>query len=91
MFGPLGLSLAPYIKQSRFWNRILTPFSKWYADAAGYRRMGLKYDDLCKMILDFFFQFRSLGNCLVLEERPDVQKVIIMNQLPPKEKKECNT
>ncbi|KAF8514040.1 cytochrome b-c1 complex subunit 7, partial [Gautieria morchelliformis] len=46
MFGPLGLSLAPYIKQSRFWNRILTPFAKWYADAAGYRRMGLKYDDL---------------------------------------------
>lgn len=47
MFGPLGLSLAPYIKQSRFWSRVLTPFSKWYADVAGYRRMGLKYDDLC--------------------------------------------
>ncbi|KAF8575542.1 14 kDa subunit of cytochrome bd ubiquinol oxidase [Ramaria rubella] len=44
--GPLGISLAPYIKQSRYWSRILTPFAKWYAGAAGYRRMGLKYDDL---------------------------------------------
>lgn len=75
MFGPLGLSLAPYIKQSRFWSRIITPFAIWYADAAGYRRMGLKYDDLCMMSLELFSPYRSSVHFPVIEERPDVQKV----------------
>lgn len=46
--GPVGPSLAPYIIQSKFWTRVFTPFARWYAEASGYRRMGLKYDDLSK-------------------------------------------
>ncbi|KAF8964024.1 cytochrome b-c1 complex subunit 7 [Flammula alnicola] len=46
MFGPLGLSLAPYIKSSRTLSKWITPFATWYANAAGYRKYGFKYDDL---------------------------------------------
>ncbi|KAI0085478.1 ubiquinol-cytochrome-c reductase complex subunit 6 [Irpex rosettiformis] len=46
MFGPLGPSLAPTIKANRGLYKIIKPFAGWYADLMGYRRMGLKYDDL---------------------------------------------
>ncbi|KAL0947163.1 hypothetical protein HGRIS_013290 [Hohenbuehelia grisea] len=46
MFGPLGFSLAPYIKSSRTLSGWFKPFAAWYAQAAGYRQFGLKYDDL---------------------------------------------
>ncbi|KAJ8515536.1 hypothetical protein ONZ45_g7051 [Pleurotus djamor] len=46
MFGPLGLSLAPQIKASRTLSKYLKPVAAWYANLAGYRRMGFKYDDL---------------------------------------------
>ncbi|KAF8507311.1 cytochrome bd ubiquinol oxidase [Hysterangium stoloniferum] len=46
MGGPLGISFAAQVRASRFWSRKLIPFAKWYAGVAGYRRMGLKYDDL---------------------------------------------
>jgi len=42
----LGPSLAPYIRSSRSLKRIVTPIAHWYANVMGYRRMGLKYDDL---------------------------------------------
>jgi len=45
-FGPLGPSLAGYVRSSRTLSRWLKPVSLWYANLAGYRRMGLKYDDL---------------------------------------------
>ncbi|PPQ64652.1 hypothetical protein CVT26_002742 [Gymnopilus dilepis] len=46
MFGPLGLSLAPYVKSSRTLSKWVTPLAKWYANAMGYRKYGFKYDDL---------------------------------------------
>ncbi|KAF7789569.1 hypothetical protein EIP86_000515 [Pleurotus ostreatoroseus] len=45
-FGPLGLSLAPWIRSRPAVYRWFKPFANWYANAAGYRKVGLKYDDL---------------------------------------------
>ena len=42
----LGPSLAPYVRSSRSLKKLVTPVAHWYADLMGYRRMGLKYDDL---------------------------------------------
>lgn len=46
IFGPLGFSLAPRLRKSRTLYRWFKPFANWYAQIAGYRQMGLKYDDL---------------------------------------------
>ena len=46
LFGPLGPSLAGYVRSSKSLSRWLKPVSIWYANLAGYRRIGLKYDDL---------------------------------------------
>ncbi|KDQ14485.1 hypothetical protein BOTBODRAFT_32617 [Botryobasidium botryosum FD-172 SS1] len=46
MSGPLGLSLAPQIRASRSLYKFFLPIAQSYANIAGYRRMGLKYDDL---------------------------------------------
>lgn len=46
MFGPLGLSLAAQVKQSRSLTKALTPIANAYARATGHRQLGLKYDDL---------------------------------------------
>lgn len=46
MFGPLGPSLAPAIKANRGLYKWLKPIANWYAGVSGYRRVGLKYDDL---------------------------------------------
>lgn len=53
--GPLGVSLTPMLKRSPYWTRVLTPIAKWYAEVSGYRRMGLKYDDLCALALTYYF------------------------------------
>ncbi|KAF8448045.1 cytochrome b-c1 complex subunit 7 [Boletus edulis BED1] len=42
----LGPSLAPYVRSSRSLKKFVTPIAHWYAGLMGYRRMGLKYDDL---------------------------------------------
>lgn len=42
----LGPSLAPYIRSSRALKKWVTPVAQWYAALMGYRRMGLRYDDL---------------------------------------------
>ncbi|EXJ77681.1 ubiquinol-cytochrome c reductase subunit 7 [Capronia epimyces CBS 606.96] len=39
-------SLAPYILKRPWLKRWIVPFANWYADAAGYRRLGLRADDL---------------------------------------------
>jgi len=44
--GPLGISLARYIQSSKTLSRWIKPFALWYAGVSGYRRLGLKYDDL---------------------------------------------
>lgn len=46
MFNALGPSLAPQIRSSKTLSRWIKPFASWYVDLAGYRKVGLKYDDL---------------------------------------------
>lgn len=46
LFGPLGISFAPYVRSSRTLSRWLKPVASWYANLSGYRQMGFKYDDL---------------------------------------------
>jgi len=46
MPGALGFSLAPYVRSSRTLSRWIKPVATWYANLAGYRSMGFKYDDL---------------------------------------------
>ena len=76
MFGPLGISFAPQVQKSRTLYRWFKPFADWYAQIAGYRQMGLKYDDLRESLV---FLCRALAQVRllskVIEERPDVQKV----------------
>jgi hypothetical protein len=44
--GPLGLSLAPYIFKNPGLHKALKPFANAFVNAAGYRKVGLRYDDL---------------------------------------------
>jgi ubiquinol-cytochrome c reductase subunit 7 len=46
MLGALGFSLAPYVRSSRTLSRWIKPVATWYANLAGYRHLGFKYDDL---------------------------------------------
>ncbi|GLB35311.1 putative component of the ubiquinol-cytochrome c reductase complex (complex III or cytochrome b-c1 complex), which is part of the mitochondrial respiratory chain [Lyophyllum shimeji] len=46
MVGPLSISLANYVKSSKTLSRWVKPIANWYANAAGYRKYGFKYDDL---------------------------------------------
>ncbi|RDA94230.1 hypothetical protein CP533_0584 [Ophiocordyceps camponoti-saundersi (nom. inval.)] len=39
-------SLAPFILRRPWLHKMVMPIANWYADAAGYRKLGLKYDDL---------------------------------------------
>ncbi|RVX70195.1 hypothetical protein B0A52_05528 [Exophiala mesophila] len=39
-------SLAPYILKRPWLKRWMLPLANWYVDAAGYRRLGLRHDDL---------------------------------------------
>ncbi|MCJ1255543.1 Cytochrome b-c1 complex subunit 7 [Lignoscripta atroalba] len=39
-------SLTNFIIKRPWLKRWMTPLAKWYADAAGYRKLGLKADDL---------------------------------------------
>ncbi|MCJ1444646.1 MAG: Cytochrome b-c1 complex subunit 7 [Stictis urceolatum] len=39
-------SLAPYIMKRPWLRKWFLPLSEWYKNAAGYRQMGLKIDDL---------------------------------------------
>jgi ubiquinol-cytochrome c reductase subunit 7 len=42
----LGTSLVQQVKANKSLYRFLKPVATWYANLAGYRRYGLKYDDL---------------------------------------------
>ncbi|OOQ86264.1 Cytochrome b-c1 complex subunit 7 [Penicillium brasilianum] len=39
-------SITNYIVKRPWLKRWMTPIAQWYTDAAGYRRLGLKFDDL---------------------------------------------
>ncbi|KAG8833907.1 Cytochrome b-c1 complex subunit 7 [Serendipita sp. 399] len=44
--GPLGISLAPYITKNPGLHRIVKPLANAFINASGYRKVGLRYDDL---------------------------------------------
>jgi ubiquinol-cytochrome c reductase subunit 7 len=75
LFGPLGPSLASYVQSSKSLVSWIKPLANWYANAAGYRKYGFKYDDLRK------FSRPSESNTLtettlpVCEEHDQVQRV----------------
>ncbi|OCH95653.1 ubiquinol-cytochrome-c reductase complex subunit 6 [Obba rivulosa] len=46
ILGPLGPSLAPAVRANKNLYRWVKPFADWYANLAGWRKVGLKYDDL---------------------------------------------
>lgn len=92
VFGPLGLSFAPYVRSSRTLSKWLKPIANWYANLSGYRRVGLVYDDLraSRSSSSLLTKLRIPPHCLsvlakaatkssylhlVVEERPDVQRV----------------
>ena len=76
MFGPLGISIAPYVRSSRSLYKWVKPIASWYANLAGYRQMGLRYDDL-RTVYSESCTSASTSDRLhtVVEERPDVQRV----------------
>ncbi|BCR85119.1 ubiquinol--cytochrome-c reductase subunit 7 [Aspergillus chevalieri] len=39
-------SLTSYIVKRPWLKRWMMPIAEWYADAAGYRRLGLRFDDI---------------------------------------------
>lgn len=41
-----ALSFAPYIAKRPWLSKLFSPLSNWYRNAAGYRKIGLKHDDL---------------------------------------------
>ncbi|KIM26297.1 hypothetical protein M408DRAFT_194896 [Serendipita vermifera MAFF 305830] len=44
--GPLGISLAPYIMKNSGMHKFVKPLANAFINAAGYRKVGLRYDDL---------------------------------------------
>jgi len=48
--GPLGITLAPYIYRRPALLKVLTPFAQAYINWSGYRKIGLRYDDLRKHV-----------------------------------------
>ncbi|THH33987.1 hypothetical protein EUX98_g314 [Antrodiella citrinella] len=46
LFGPLGPSLAPWVRSFKGFRRLVKSHADWYANLAGYRKLGLRYDDL---------------------------------------------
>jgi len=82
MFGPLGLSLAPYVQSSRTLSKWITPIANWYANAAGYRKYGFKYDDLRTYALRLSprgFVWAHILCYIVVEENDEVQRVRCTN------------
>jgi ubiquinol-cytochrome c reductase subunit 7 len=44
--GPLGISLAPYILKNPGLHKFVKPLANAFINASGYRKVGLRYDDL---------------------------------------------
>ncbi|KYK60539.1 ubiquinol-cytochrome C reductase-like protein [Drechmeria coniospora] len=42
----VGFSLAPFVLRRPWLTKMLTPAANWYAGAAGYQKLGLRFDDL---------------------------------------------
>jgi len=46
--GPLGISVAPYIMKNAGLHKFVKPLANAFINASGYRKVGLRYDDLRK-------------------------------------------
>ncbi|RPD65896.1 ubiquinol-cytochrome-c reductase complex subunit 6 [Lentinus tigrinus ALCF2SS1-7] len=82
--GPLGVSFASTIRRNRTLYRWFKPLSDWYANVAGHRKVGLKYDDLLveerpdveraiarltpREQFDRAFRFKRASQCSVLHD-----------------------
>ncbi|KAI0336290.1 ubiquinol-cytochrome-c reductase complex subunit 6 [Cubamyces sp. BRFM 1775] len=82
--GPLGPSLAPAIRGNRSLLQLLKPIANWYANVSGYRKVGLKYDDLLveerpdvqralerltpREAYDRAYRFKRASHCSVLHD-----------------------
>jgi len=40
------MSLATYVHKTPWLKKMVVPFANWYANASGYRKLGLRSDDL---------------------------------------------
>lgn len=58
---PLGISLASRVLASKTLTSWVTPVATWYANLAGYRKYGLKYDDLRMLLIPLFLQIPILS------------------------------
>jgi hypothetical protein len=50
--GPMGLSLAPYIFKKPGLHKFIKPWANMFVNVAGYRKVGLRYDDLRQYFLE---------------------------------------
>lgn len=48
------VSLAPFVLRRPWLTKLMMPAATWYANAAGYRKLGLRYETL-----DLLFWIRS--------------------------------
>lgn len=73
--GPLGLSLAQYIFKKPGLHKFVKPWANVFVNASGYRKVGLRYDDL-RESFETILVVRKCSIKLVIEETDDVQKVL---------------
>ncbi|KAG0244949.1 ubiquinol-cytochrome c reductase complex 14 kDa protein [Mortierella sp. GBAus27b] len=43
-----GITLANQVKASKFWSKALQPVANAFINASGYRKLGLRYDDILR-------------------------------------------
>lgn len=79
---PLGISLASRVLASKTLTSWVTPVATWYANLAGYRRYGLKYDDLRMLLIPPVLHIFILSLLFtVIEESEDIQRVRLFYSL----------
>lgn len=77
-------SLAPYILKRPWLKRWMMPIANWYADAAGYRRLGTTSRQLLVQGVETLTMQTGLrADDLIPEENDTVQ--LALKRLPPKE------
>ncbi|KAF9585341.1 Cytochrome b-c1 complex subunit 7 [Lunasporangiospora selenospora] len=43
-----GITLVNQVKASKFWNGLLQPVANAFVEASGYRKLGMRYDDVLR-------------------------------------------
>lgn len=75
----LGPSLAHKVLASKTLSSWITPVAQWYANVSGYRKYGLKYDDLSMLPILGFLSTNLMCLFIVMEENEDVQRARVMS------------